>query len=143
MRDASGPNGGLTGNLDGFARLWATSDNEVDISDREGLIRRAKELSTSGIISLKENECQALRRLTIPIFPVPLRVLSENHIWTLCAMTSDVRRHMKPSRKAPKRNPHRLRPCDCALCIPRHRHPVLSHAEIGHRRYRTGCSSTG
>jgi hypothetical protein len=82
IRDASGPNGGLTGNLDGFARLWATSDNEVDISDREGLIRRAKELSTSGIISLKENECQALRRLTIPIFPVPLRVLSENHIWT-------------------------------------------------------------
>lgn len=68
IRDASGPNGGLTGNLDGFARLWATSDNEVDISDREGLIRRAKELSTSGIISLKENECQALRRLTIPIF---------------------------------------------------------------------------
>jgi DNA-binding beta-propeller fold protein YncE len=58
----------LTGNLDGFARLWATSDNEVDISDREGLIRRAKELSTSSVISLKENECQALRRLTIPIF---------------------------------------------------------------------------
>ena len=76
------PNGGLTINRDGFAVLWATSDNEVDISDREGLIRRAKELSTSGIISLKENECQALRRLTIPIFPVPLRVLSENHIWT-------------------------------------------------------------
>jgi hypothetical protein len=82
IRDASGPNGGLTINRDGFAVLWATSDNEVDISDREGLIRRAKELSTSGIISLKENECQALRRLTIPIFPVPLRVLSENHIWT-------------------------------------------------------------
>lgn len=50
------------------ARLQATIHNEVDISDREGLIRRAKELSTSGIISLKENECQALRRLTIPIF---------------------------------------------------------------------------
>jgi hypothetical protein len=49
IRDASGPNGGLTVNRDGFAVLWATSDNEVEIS-------------------LKENECQVLRRLTIPIF---------------------------------------------------------------------------
>jgi WD40 repeat protein len=76
----------LTGYLNGVARLWTTSQNEVDASDREELIRHGKALSTKNVISLKENECETLRHLGIPIFAFADRPWNETERSLLCPL---------------------------------------------------------
>jgi WD40 repeat protein len=58
----------LTGNLDGVARLWIRRDSDVSDSTREALIKRGKARFKNEEISLTLEECEALRKLRIPVF---------------------------------------------------------------------------
>lgn len=76
----------LTGNLDGTARLWSIDDDQVRTRDRDELIRYGKQLTTSDVISLTGDECQALRRLGIPIFEIGDRAWDEPERALFCPL---------------------------------------------------------
>jgi DNA-binding beta-propeller fold protein YncE len=77
----------LTGNLDGVARLWAMGANEVPAVGRDELIRLGRQLIGDSEMALSPGpECEALRKLGVPIFTFADKPWDETSKAILCPL---------------------------------------------------------